>query len=101
MVLFPKEESNTVQSIQSLRKSSCPHVSGIQTRPAISTRCLFSLSLPLSSTSGTDGGGVVMCPFPSGRKEQETKFGFLITSELGFLKRWRRRWGHVFFSAHK
>ena len=45
--------SKVEQSIQSLSKFSCPHVSGIMTLPATSSLCLFNLSRPqsLSNTS--------------------------------------------------
>lgn len=50
ILVFIQYASNPQQSTQSLSSSSCPHISGIQTRPATSPLCLFSLSLPQSST---------------------------------------------------
>lgn len=51
MPLLATVASNTELSIQSFRKASWPHISGIQTRPATSTRCLFNLSRPLLLSS--------------------------------------------------
>ncbi|KAJ8459725.1 hypothetical protein OPV22_032651 [Ensete ventricosum] len=41
--------SNAQRFAQSFNKLSCPQVSGMQTRPAISTLCRLSLSRPQSS----------------------------------------------------
>jgi hypothetical protein len=40
-----RDRSKTLESFQSFKKPSCPQISGIQTRPAISCLCFFSLSL--------------------------------------------------------
>jgi hypothetical protein len=44
-----RDRSKTLESFQSFKKHSCPQISGIQTWPAISCLCFFSLSLVHSS----------------------------------------------------
>ncbi|KAI3706890.1 hypothetical protein L6452_24938 [Arctium lappa] len=72
----------------------CNHTFRIQTQPAISTRCIFNLSLPLSSST-TGGGGVVVVLFlemtsswssPPDEKEEFLSSRFLMMVLL--LKPW-------------